>query len=144
MSDWATHAKTAMREAGLRHSAQRDAVVELLARQTCALSAQQIDDGLRRRRRPAASRATVYRALEQLAALRLVQRLDVGLGEARYEPVRPDRDHHHHLVCDECGQLTPFEDAALEQAIDRVSRSASFSVQEHDVVLHGLCDSCSA
>ena len=71
-----------------------------------------------------------------------MQRIDVGQGVARYERHQPDGDHHHHLVCDSCGQIAPFEDPALEQAIERVSRSLSFAVDDHDVVLHGACSDC--
>jgi Fur family ferric uptake transcriptional regulator len=45
-------------------------------------------------------------------------------------------------VCDSCGQIAPFEDPTLEQAIARVSRRLSFAVDDHDVVLHGACSDC--
>ena len=77
------------------------------------------------RSKPSARRKRDDCILELLTELRLVQRIDVGQGVARYERHRPDGDHHHHLVCDCCGLVAPFEDPALEQAIERVSRSLS-------------------
>jgi len=128
-------------EAGYRRGGARNAVVELLDRHDCALTAQEIDDGLRAQGR-SVGRASVYRILELLSELRLVQRIDVGQGVARYERHRPDGEHHHHLVCDSCGRIAPFEDPALERAIERVARSVSFAVADHDVVLHGACGDC--
>jgi Fur family ferric uptake transcriptional regulator len=140
---WREHALATLARAGYRKGGARNAVVELLETHDCAVTAQEIDEQLRARGR-AVGRASVYRILELLTTLRLVQRIDVGQGVARYERHRPDGDHHHHLVCDGCGRVAPFEDPALEQAIERVSRRLSFSVAEHDVVLHGACRDCRA
>lgn len=138
---WAEHALVALHRAGYHEGGARRAVVELLGGQACALTAREIDDEVRRHGR-AIGRASVYRALEQLEQLKLVQRLEVGQGTARYEPIHPSGDHHHHLVCDACGRVTPFEDAALEEAIHRLAGRVPFAVDEHDVVLRGACRAC--
>jgi Fur family ferric uptake transcriptional regulator len=117
-------------------------VVEALARHDCAVTALELDDELRRRRPPVA-RASVYRALEQLEQLGLVQRLEVSRGTAGYERVELSGQHHHHAICRSCGRVVPFEDPGLERAIDQVSRRVRFEVSEHDVVLRGHCDRCS-
>jgi Fur family ferric uptake transcriptional regulator len=140
-TSWLDHARATLAAAGYRKGGARNAVVELLDRQDCAVTAQEIDEQLRAGGR-AVGRASVYRILELLTALKLVQRIDVGQGIARYERHAPDGEHHHHLVCDSCGDVAPFEDATLEQAITRVSRRLSFAVAEHDVVLHGACRDC--
>jgi Fur family ferric uptake transcriptional regulator len=140
--DWVEHALETLQQAGCREGGARRAVVELLGEQDCAISALAIEDELSAREH-AVGRASVYRALEQLESLRLVQRLEMGTGTASYEPLRPGGEHHHHLVCDRCGTVVPFEDPQLERAIDRVSRSASFDVSDHDVTLRGLCRTCS-
>jgi Fur family ferric uptake transcriptional regulator len=141
--DWIEHASEALQKAGFRTGGARRAVVELLGEQDCALSALEIEEALQARGE-AIGRASVYRALDQLEGLRLVQRLEMGTGTASYEPLRPTGEHHHHLVCQSCGAVFPFEDPHLEQAIDRVSRSASFQVSDHDVTLRGLCRSCAS
>jgi Fur family ferric uptake transcriptional regulator len=138
---WREHTLATLATAGYRRGGARNAVVELLDREHCALTAQEIDDRLRAQGR-SVGRASVYRILELLSELRLLQRIDVGQGVARYERHQPDGDHHHHLVCDSCGRVAPFEDPQLEQAIERVSRSLSFAVDDHDVVLHGSCSDC--
>jgi Fur family ferric uptake transcriptional regulator len=142
-ADWRQHTLATLSAAGHRKGGARNAVVELLAEQDCALTAQEIDDRLRDGGR-AVGRASVYRVLELLSEMRLVQRIDVGQGIARYERHQPDGDHHHHLVCDNCGTIEPFEDPSLEHAIEQVSERLSFVVDEHDVVLHGACSDCRA
>lgn len=135
--NWAELASRRLDEAGFRSGGSRRRVVELLASQRCALTALEMD-----RRLESVGRATVYRTLEQLEALHLVQRVDIGGDAAGYERLDPDA-HHHHLVCEDCGRLDPFSSEALEKAIEAVGRGSDFSVTAHDVVLRGTCASCS-
>src|SRR5437660_5188330 len=135
-TSWAEHAGTELDRAGHRRGRARSAVIETLARESCALSAVEIEDGLRETRRPV-SRASIYRTLDQLAMRGLVTKLELGGGHARYEIVDPRGDHHHHLLCESCGGLTPFDDPGLERAIGRVSKAVrGFRVADHEVVLH--------
>jgi|SRR5215210_4017516 len=139
---WTKDALVALAEAGYRRGGARKAVVELLGRQNCCLSAQEIHDGLRRARRPVGV-ASVYRALDALIDLRLVKRVDAGDGIARFEPAAADGDHHHHVVCRDCGKVESFSDSRLESAIDRVAGGLGYSVDDHEVVLTGACADCS-
>src|SRR4030081_79127 len=125
IDDWIEHAQDRLARSGYRRGGARRAVIELLGRQKCALTAHEIDERLRAEGR-SVGRASVYRALEQLTDLHLVARLEVGQDAARYEPVHPSGAPHPHLVCDTCGRITPFEDSALETAIDRLSRRVRF------------------
>jgi len=131
---WLEHSQTVLRGAGLRASAGRTAVVELLGRQSCLLSAQDISDRLRAEG-SRGSTATVYRALETLHELGLVRRFDSGEGIARYEPVDPSGDHHHHIVMEDSGDVLPFEDAELERAIEGLGERLGMAVTSHDVIL---------
>ncbi len=138
---WTEEALARLRESSGRSGSARRAVVELLGRQGCCLSAQEIHEGLR----AAGLRvgiASVYRALEGLDGLGLVQRVDLGDGIARFEPAHPEGDHHHHLVCDDCGKVEPFEDPTLEAAIERVADGRGYAVAAHDVVVRGACEDC--
>src|SRR3954447_2528491 len=138
---WRDHALAQLDGAGYRRGGARESVVEFLSRQECCLTAQEIHDGLRTARRRVGV-ASVYRALETLADLRLVKRVDAGDGIARYEPATADGDHHHHLVCRDCGKVEAFSDSRLERAIDRVADGLGYSVEEHEVVLAGVCNDC--
>ena len=140
-AEWAPHAFAALERAGFRKGGARNAVVEHLAAQECAVTASEIEGALRGGER-GVGRASVYRVLEQLTELGLVSRIEVGQAMARYEPVSPDGDHHHHMVCDDCGTIVPFEDPALERSIERLAKRMPFVVSEHEVVLHGSCGDC--
>jgi Fur family ferric uptake transcriptional regulator len=139
-TEWAEHATVELRRTGHRSGGARAAVIDLMARQQCCLTAQEVFDTLRADGRVVGI-ASVYRALDLLARLGLVRRLDMGSASG-YEPALPSGHHHHHVVCDRCGKVTSFEDAALEEAIDRLSRRLKHTVAEHDVVLRGACPDC--
>lgn len=142
MDDWSSQALAAL-EAHGRSGGARRSVVELLGRQDCCLTAQQIFDRLRAEGRRVGI-ATVYRVIEQLSERGLVQRVDVGAGTARYEAAQPTGEHHHHLVCDDCGKVEAFADDELEAVIHKVERRTGYSVAGHDVVLRGACRECAA
>jgi Fur family transcriptional regulator, ferric uptake regulator len=139
---WDEHARSKLAVAGRRAGRARELVITLLAEQQCCLTANEIVDRLRADGRRVGI-ASVYRALDQLVGLRLVQRLDFP-DAARFEPMLPTGEHHHHLVCDDCGRVEAFSDDRLENAIDSVSKAAAFRVNDHDVVLRGRCDGCAA
>lgn len=138
---WADHAHSVLKEQGFSRGGARDAVIAYLGRQDCAASAQEIHDALRGQGR-AIGLASVYRSLETLHNAHLIQRLDTGHGEARYEAVAAGGEHHHHVVCDDCERIMPFEDPALEQAIHALSERVPYAIAAHDVVLHGRCPDC--
>lgn len=138
---WSEYATVQLAAAGYRSGGARRAVVDVLAGQGCALSAFELEDALGRGDRRV-GRASVYRILEELERLKLVTRVEVGDGIARFEAVDPEGDHHHHFVCEECGDLTPFRDNELEKVITRVAQRLKFDVGEHDITLRGACDRC--
>jgi len=141
MSDWPESALSGLRSAGLRRGGARRAVVDYLARQECCRSAQEIHDGIRSSGGEVGV-ASVYRALDTLVELDLVQRVDIGDGIARFEPAHDGPHHHHHLVCDDCGKVEPFTDAPLERALERAAGRLGYELEQHDVVLRGACDDC--
>jgi Fur family transcriptional regulator, ferric uptake regulator len=139
--NWSDHVHAVLTRAGLKHGGARERVIELLASEPCALSAVEIEEQLRARGR-ATARASIYRVLELLADHGLVERLAVGDGQTRFERQHPSGEHHHHLVCEQCGRLIAFDDPALERAIDRLSDRLGVRVDGHDVLLRGECERC--
>ncbi|MGE5858815.1 MAG: Fur family transcriptional regulator, partial [Solirubrobacterales bacterium] len=119
----------------------REAVVGLLGSQSCCLSAQEISDRLRSSGGDVGI-ASIYRALDLLHEMGLVQRVEFGEGTARYEPVVPGGEHHHHAVCDRCGRVTAFEDERLERQLEALAGRLRHSMSGHDIVIHGDCARC--
>ena len=140
---WIDRAESLLAADGRKHGGARRAVLELLGGQSCALTALDIEEALRGRSSRAVSRASVYRILDQLERLGLVQRVETGQSMVRFERMHDHEEHHHHLVCDGCGLVTPFSDAGLEKAIRSLSERVPLSVSEHEIVLHGACPDCS-
>jgi Fur family transcriptional regulator, ferric uptake regulator len=137
---WRDHALEELRRAGHRSGGARSAVVDLMARQHCGVTAQEIFDELRKGGKVIGI-ASVYRALDLLSRMELVHRLDLAEA-AYYEPAHPGGEHHHHVVCDRCGKVAQFEDEELEAAIERLAGRLKYSVAAHDVVLRGACPDC--
>ncbi len=133
---WLEYAERRLTGAGLRAGAARMSVVDLLASEgQCLLTAQEITDLLRRR--GSGSAASVYRVLDELFELGLLHRLDGRDGVARYEIADPER-HHHHVVDESTGEVRPFSDEALEDAIAAVGRRLGMRLTSHDVILRGF------
>jgi Fur family ferric uptake transcriptional regulator len=137
---WIDDARGRLTGAGYRPGAAGMVVVEYLASQPCCRGAQEIHEAL-----TAAGRkiglASVYRMVDRLAEQGLVQRIDIGDGIVRYEPAR-ETEHHHHLVCGDCGKVEPFADPSLERAIHAVEERSGYSVVAHEVLLRGQCGDC--
>ena len=91
-SPWVERATAELARAGYRRGGARQAVIELLGSQTCALSAVDIEEALREGDRRVA-RASVYRILDELERLDLVARVELVRGMARYEPAHADGAH---------------------------------------------------
>lgn len=142
-SAWADETLASLRQSGHRSGGARTAVIELLARQSCCLTAQEMFDSLRSERSPVGL-ASIYRTLDQLSKDGFLHKIELGDGTTRYEPVHHGGEHHHHLVCDTCGKVEAFADERLEQALRRVERHTGYSVADHDVVLRGECRDCAA
>jgi Fur family ferric uptake transcriptional regulator len=140
-SAWSARALDNLQAEGLRNGGARRAVIEHLGEQPCCRSAQEIFDGICDQGGRVGI-ASVYRALDQLVELRLVQRVELGDGIARFEPAHTGGEHHHHLVCDDCGKVEPFSDSGLELALERVAARLEVGMRAHEIVLHGNCGDC--
>jgi Fur family ferric uptake transcriptional regulator len=141
VTDWTQHAQRELEREGYRLSGPRSAVVETLDDLGCSVTAKEIADRLHDQGQDIGV-ASIYRTLELLDKLRLTRRVDAAEGIARYEPHNPSGQHHHHIVCDSCGQVTAFEDPELERAIDRLAGRVDYAIDGHDVTLRGECPAC--
>jgi Fur family ferric uptake transcriptional regulator len=125
----------------MKRGGARERIIDLLASEACALTAVEIEDSLRAEGKPT-GRASIYRVLDLLVEHGLVERVAVGQGLARFERSEAGGEHHHHLLCDQCGKLVAFDHPELERAIDKRSERLGVRVEHHDVVLRGACEQC--
>jgi Fur family ferric uptake transcriptional regulator len=135
-----THqAKKDPRRAGLTKGAQK--VLELLEQSHELSSAQDIYGKLRTDEDKAPGLTTVYRSLESLVSMGLVQAVDLGDGERRYEVVAPG-EHHHHLVCRECGASTHLDSCLVEDMEEAIKNKYKFEIDSHVFEVFGTCLDC--
>jgi Fur family ferric uptake transcriptional regulator len=138
---WSEQALAELRAAGYRRGLARARVIEFLDTQDCCAGAQEIHRELIARGERVGL-ASVYRVLDELAEKRLAQRVDLGDGVTRFEAVRDSVEHHHHIVCDDCGRIEPFADQRLERVLRDVEKGSGYAVAGHDIVLRGACSEC--
>ena len=132
---WLVHAAAVLREAGVRASPGRAAVVQVLARGGCLMSAQDIRRGLDDTEL-SASASTVYRTLDLLHEHRLLRRIDAGEGIARYEPADPSGDHAHQHVLFEDGGIERFTDSKLTSAMTGLGKRLGVQIDAYELIVH--------
>lgn len=128
------------RAGGVRSTRQRAAIVALLGDVDGFRSAQDLHDELRRRGENIGL-TTVYRTLQSLAAADLVDAVRTDTGEAVYRRCEAP-DHHHHLVCRNCGSAVEVSGRDVEAWAAEVAAAHGFSDVNHTIELFGTCPDC--
>ena len=128
-----------LQESGYRLTAPRRALVDLLARGQRALNPIELYD-LGRKEHSHLGLVTVYRTLEKLEELGLIQRVHQPGGCNMY--LRASIGHEHLLLCTCCGRVETFEGDNLSGLIAKIARQSGFEIQEHWLQLFGLCSAC--
>lgn len=86
--------------------------------------------------------ATVYRTLELLAEIGVLQKLNFGDGRSRYEFAEDEEHHHHHLICLCCGEVMEFTDDLLESLETTIAGKTDFKIIDHQLKFYGYCKKC--
>ncbi len=122
---------------------QREATVRvLLEREEDHLSAEDVYL-LVKEKSPEIGLATVYRTLELLSELKIVDKINFGDGVSRYDLRKEGAKHfHHHLVCIECGSVEEIVNDLLEDVEKIVEKDFGFEVKDHRLTFHGICRQC--
>lgn len=126
-----------LREHGLQITYQRLAIYQSLLDSSSHPSAEDIHQQVRRRF-PMISLGTVYKTLERLNEVRLIQRVSPLTDVARYDAKTSD---HHHLICVRCRAIVDLEDPALSERI-QLPEDSGFQILRHHIVIEGLCPHC--
>jgi Fe2+ or Zn2+ uptake regulation protein len=128
-----------LKDAGLKLTPQRMAIVRELAGDCTHPTAQELFERLRSTF-PTMSFATVYNTLDSLAELGLVSSLRLG-SAVRFDP---NTELHHHAVCDACGAVVDLPAGPLSPALKKTVEAASgFDVRSEERTYRGLCSRCS-
>lgn len=131
-----------------RWTAARESILDVLSRARSHLSAKDIYATLQSSF-PGLGLATVYRTLELLHRLGIVQKVTSSDGQGRYQLRSADqKDHHHHLICSRCGLIVDYRDFVQEElelvkkTEEALAKKYNFVIQDHNIEFLGLCDKC--
>lgn len=136
--------KQLLRDKGLKVTKQRLRVLEAIA--SCPeehLTAEEIFE-LVKVDCPDIGLATVYRTIQLLNELNLIDRINFDDGFVRYEigTAHEQKHRHHHLICMKCGKVISFQDDLLEELEAKIAATTGFFVVNHEVKLYGYCIEC--
>lgn len=89
---------------------------------------------------PNTAYSTVYRIVQKLKSQKKVTAIDWRLRGSRYEWA--EMNHHHHLVCDSCGDITDIDDNVLNFESQKITQKTGFITKDHSIELYGVCLPC--
>jgi Fur family transcriptional regulator, ferric uptake regulator len=135
-------AASRLKKDGQRYTSRRRALVDVLTEAEQPLTIPQVLE-----RRGDLAQSSAYRNLAVLERAGVVHRIVTTDEFARYELAEDLTEHHHHLICSTCGDVTdftvpdPLEDD-LDRALERVAQRSGFQVDHHRLDLVGTCKTC--
>lgn len=137
--------KDLLREKGLKVTSQRLMVLNILSTHGDEhLTVEEIYD-LAKEESPEIGLATIYRTVQALLELHVIEKVTFDDGFARYELNGEETGsghRHHHAICTQCGKVYSLETDLLDTLEKQVFESLGFEVTDHEVKLYGLCSAC--
>jgi len=128
---------------GLKRTAQRDLILDVFLKTEGHVSGEDLYQ-LVREKDPTVGQTTVYRTLRLLKECGLAAERHFDDGQARYEAVEQEEQHHDHIICERCGKIVEFASQELERLQERIGRFLGFVVSRHRMELYGVCARCQA
>lgn len=137
--------KDLLREKGLKVTSQRLMVLNILSTHGDEhLTVEEIYD-LAKEESPEIGLATIYRTVQVLLELHVIEKVTFDDGFARDELNGEETGsghRHHHAICTQCGKVYSLETDLLDTLEKQVFKSLGFEVTDHEVKLYGLCSAC--
>ena len=132
--------KRVLKKEGLRYTQQRQSVWDELCATNDHRDAEEIYLAIRQSGLNV-SRATVYRTIDVLVKNKMVRKLELGDGRARYEH-KVNATHHDHLICIQCGKIEEFMDEVIESRQDEIVKNFGYKLVRHIHQLFIICSEC--
>ncbi len=128
--------------AGLRHTRPRQIIAQHLADYAAQGTPFATDELWQQLQaiEPQLGRATLFRAVDVLVELGVLDRIELGDGTRRYRAC--DRGHHHHLICTQCHRIEEVEVCLPTRMLTEAAAQAGFDVERHALELYGRCAEC--
>ena len=128
-----------LHEQGFRSTGPRRAVLEAAQRHPGRFTAEEIFVELRP---SGVGRATVFRTLDLLAEMGLLERIHSDKHCSSYTVCGPE--HHHHLVCVSCAEVVEITAGTAERAVRAIARESGYELESHLLEIRGVCRRCQA
>lgn len=122
---------------GLKTTRQRNTIISTFFRLRGHVSVEELLNHVKKAN-PRIGYATVYRTLHLLVESGLVEERRFGDGLARYEG-HSAIEHHDHMICLECGEISEFYNPRLEALQDKLAEENNFEIFRHRLELYGAC-----
>ncbi len=88
-----------------------------------------------------ADKVTLYRNVESLAKIGVLEQIRLKDRQAYYELI--EKEHHHHIICSHCGKIKDISKCAVSIINKNFIRSVGFSkLTEHSLEFFGVCSAC--
>ncbi|PYS49159.1 MAG: transcriptional repressor [Acidobacteria bacterium] len=129
-----------IQKSGLKHTAQRDLILDVFLRTEKHLSSEDLYR-LVQKEDPNIGQTTVYRTLKLLTEAGLAREVRFGDGRTHYEH-NYKHQHHDHMICMECGEIIEFYSAELEAIQEAMAAKHRFEVKQHLLRILGVCAKC--
>ncbi|HZU12453.1 MAG TPA: Fur family transcriptional regulator [Chloroflexota bacterium] len=128
--------------AGLRHTRPRATIIRRVAEYAAVRGDFAIEDLWQTLQDEQAQigRATLFRAVETMVSLGVLDRIELADGSPRYRVC--SRSHHHHLICVSCRSIEEIDVCLPEAEIAAAAAAAGFAVERHSLELYGRCAEC--
>ncbi|MDA8402128.1 MAG: transcriptional repressor [Deltaproteobacteria bacterium] len=127
-------------EKGLRHTKQREAIVDAFFSADRHITAEELFNAVKRKN-PEIGYATVQRNLNLLYESGLAEEIKIGKQKTKYEQKLGGR-HHDHLICVKCGRLIEVNDEKIEKLQDKLAKANDFIPIKHKLEIYGVCGDC--
>ncbi|MDD5450024.1 MAG: transcriptional repressor [Candidatus Omnitrophica bacterium] len=129
-----------IREKGLRHTLQREKILDIFLATERHVSAEELYK-LVKKRFHGIGYTTVYRTMKLLSECGLCGETDFGDGILRFEH-KYGHEHHDHLICTKCGRFIEVMKPEIEKLQDTLAKQHSFTPTKHKLEIFGICRKC--
>ena len=125
---------------GLKHTKQREALLDLLMHQAAPINAETCYSLLQKAHQ-AINLSTIYRILDQFTQAHIVEKSYNSLSQGHVYSLVLGH-HRHYLLCTKCHQMIPLMECPMHDVIQAVEQTTGFKVQSHGLEIQGLCPQC--
>ena len=133
--------KTLLKKNNLKFTIQREVILETLYNSDEHLTPEALHHLIQERYPDLKTGiATVYRTLSLLEESNVVTSLSFGAQGKKYE--LGAKEHHDHLICTECGEITEFVDHQIEKRQHAITDELGFKMLDHSMQIYGICKKC--